>query len=82
MAVTGELAFQVHPCGAVELLIDSRLEGMAREAVLYPDGTHLTDLKEVRDLLYTMQRPAIVPHVRSLLPLSSAPTNGSPLLPS
>jgi hypothetical protein len=80
--VTGELAFQVHPCGAVELLIDSRLEGMAREAVLYPDGTHLTDLKEVRDLLYTMQRPAIVPHVRSLLPLSSAPTNGSPLLPS
>ncbi|KAJ7847009.1 hypothetical protein B0H14DRAFT_3454068 [Mycena olivaceomarginata] len=36
---------------------------------------------EVRDLLNTMQRPAIVPHVRSLLPLSSAPTNGSPSFP-
>ncbi|KAJ7892065.1 WD40-repeat-containing domain protein [Mycena olivaceomarginata] len=76
--VTGELAFQVHPCGAVELLIDSLPEGAAREAALYSDGAHLTDLKEVRDLLYTMQRPAIAPHVSSLLPLSSAPTNGSP----
>ncbi|KAH9973306.1 taurine catabolism dioxygenase [Lactifluus volemus] len=27
--------------------------------VLYPDGAHLTDLKQVRDLLYQMQRPAI-----------------------
>jgi hypothetical protein len=80
MAVTGELVFQDHPCGAAELLIDSLPEGAAREAALYPDGTHLTDLMEVRDLLYTMQRPAIVPHVRSLLPLSSAPTNGSPSL--
>jgi hypothetical protein len=62
--VTGELAFQVHPCGAAKLLIDSLPEGAAREAALYPDGAHLTDLKEVRDLLYTMQRPAIAPHVR------------------
>ncbi|KAJ7897652.1 Clavaminate synthase-like protein [Mycena olivaceomarginata] len=61
--VTGELAFQVHPCGAAELLIDSLPEGAAREAALYPDGAHLTDLKEVRDLLYTMQRPAIAPHL-------------------
>ncbi|KAJ7832406.1 hypothetical protein B0H14DRAFT_3142891 [Mycena olivaceomarginata] len=53
--VTGELAFQVHPCGAVELLINSLPESAAREAALYPDGVHLTDLKEVRDLLYTMQ---------------------------
>ncbi|KAJ7900670.1 hypothetical protein B0H14DRAFT_3852419, partial [Mycena olivaceomarginata] len=37
-------------------------EGAAREAALYPDGAHLTDLKEVWDLLYTMQRPAIAPH--------------------
>ncbi|KAJ7804415.1 hypothetical protein B0H14DRAFT_2383717, partial [Mycena olivaceomarginata] len=37
--VTGELAFQVHLA--------------ACEAALYPDGAHLTDLKEVRDLLYT-----------------------------
>jgi hypothetical protein len=81
MAVTGKLAFQVHPCGTTELLIDSLLEGAAREAVLYPDGVHLTDLKEVWDLLHMMQHPAIVPHVRSLLPLSSAPTNGSPSFP-
>ncbi|KAJ7898946.1 hypothetical protein B0H14DRAFT_3424282 [Mycena olivaceomarginata] len=53
----------------------------AREAALYPDGAHLTDLKEVRDLLYAMQRPAIAPPVRSLLPLSSAPTKGSPSFP-
>ncbi|KAJ7791549.1 hypothetical protein B0H14DRAFT_3160810 [Mycena olivaceomarginata] len=61
--VTGELVFQDHPCGAAELLIDSLPEGAAHEAALYPDGTHLTDLMEVRDLLYTMQRPAIVPHL-------------------
>lgn len=28
---------------------------------LYPDGAHLTDLKEVRDLLYRIQRPGIAP---------------------
>jgi len=32
---------------------------------MYPDGAHLTDLKEVRDLLYKMQRPAISPEVSS-----------------
>ncbi|KAJ7758226.1 hypothetical protein B0H14DRAFT_3166124 [Mycena olivaceomarginata] len=53
--VTGELAFQVHPCSAAELLINSLPESAACEAALYPDGAHLTDLKEVRDLLYTMQ---------------------------
>jgi hypothetical protein len=56
-------------------------EGAVCEAVLYPDSAHLTDLKEVWDLLYTIQHPAIAPHVRSLLPLSSAPTNGSPFFP-
>ncbi|KAK4703099.1 xanthine dioxygenase, partial [Phenoliferia sp. Uapishka_3] len=35
---------------------------------LYPAGAHLTDLKEVRDLLYKMQRPAIAPEV--VLPAS------------
>lgn len=28
---------------------------------LYPDGAHITDLKHVRDLLYSMQRPGIAP---------------------
>ncbi|KAI0275383.1 hypothetical protein BC834DRAFT_921393 [Gloeopeniophorella convolvens] len=59
--VTGALHFQVHPCAAQEILVDPLPEGAAREGALYPDGAHLTDLKEVRGLLYRMQRPAIVP---------------------
>jgi len=59
--VTKELSFQVHPCGAAELLIDPLPEGSPRDGALYPDGAHLTDLKEVRELLYKMQRPAISP---------------------
>ncbi|KAJ7131163.1 Clavaminate synthase-like protein [Mycena epipterygia] len=58
---TGELSFQVHPCGVAELLFSALPDGAAREGALYPDGAHLTDLREVRDLLYTMQRPAIAP---------------------
>ncbi|KAH9947803.1 Clavaminate synthase-like protein [Amylocystis lapponica] len=58
---TEELHFQVHPCGVSELLIDPLPEGAKREGALYPDGAHLTDLKEVRDLLYKMQRPGIAP---------------------
>lgn len=62
--MTGALHFQVHPCAAQELLIDPLPEGASREGALYPDGAHITDLKEVRDLLYKMQRPAIAPSVR------------------
>jgi hypothetical protein len=46
-----------------ELFIDPLPEGASREGALYPDGAHLTDLKEVRGLLYKMQRPAIAPSV-------------------
>ncbi|KAJ7571997.1 Clavaminate synthase-like protein [Mycena floridula] len=59
--VTGALHFQVHPCGVAELLVDPLPAGSSREGALYPDGAHITDLKEVRDLLYKMQRPAIAP---------------------
>ncbi|KAI0721179.1 Clavaminate synthase-like protein [Fomitopsis betulina] len=59
--VTGDLHFQVHPCGAAELLIDPLPEGAKREGALYPDGAHVTDLGTVRALLYKMQRPAISP---------------------
>lgn len=59
--VTGELSFQVHPCGVAELLIEPLPAAAKREAALYPDGAHLTDLKEVRGLLYRMQRPGIAP---------------------
>jgi xanthine dioxygenase len=66
--VTGALHFQVHPCGAQELLVDPLPEGASRQGALYPDGAHIKDLKEVRDLLYKMQRPAIAPSVRVLSP--------------
>lgn len=59
--VTGGLHFQVHPCGAMELIVAPLPEGADREGALFPDGAQLTDLKEVRDLLYKMQRPAIAP---------------------
>jgi len=61
--VTKGLHFQVHPCGVKEVLVDPLPEGANRESALYPDGARLTDLKEVRELLYKMQRPAIAPQL-------------------
>ncbi|KAI6015667.1 Clavaminate synthase-like protein [Pisolithus marmoratus] len=61
--VTGELHFQVHPCGVQELIIDPLPQGAKRDRALYPDGAHLKDLNEVRLLLYRMQRPAIAPQL-------------------
>jgi len=66
--VTGALHFQVHPCGAHELLVDPLPDGASREGALYPGGAHIKDLDEVRDLLFKMQRPAIAPSVRILSP--------------
>ena len=45
----------------MELLIDPLPPTAKKDGALYPDGAHLTDLKEVRDLVYKMQRPAISP---------------------
>ncbi|XP_006453935.1 hypothetical protein AGABI2DRAFT_196515 [Agaricus bisporus var. bisporus H97] len=59
--VTGNLHFQVHPCGVKELYIDPLPQGTNRKGTLYPYGAHITDLKQVRELLYEMQRPAISP---------------------
>ncbi|KAG6335453.1 hypothetical protein ID866_3627 [Astraeus odoratus] len=59
--VTGELHFQVHPCGVQELIIAPLPERAKRDGALYPDGAHLRDLNEVRSLLYRIQRPAIAP---------------------
>jgi hypothetical protein len=39
-----------------------------REGSLYPDGGHIKDLKEVRELLYKMQRPGIAPSVSNTCP--------------
>jgi xanthine dioxygenase len=62
--VSGELSFQVHPCGAAEIIVDPLPASAKRDGALYPDGAHLKDLKEVRELLYNMQRPGIAPPVR------------------
>ncbi|KAI9650287.1 hypothetical protein NHQ30_000300 [Ciborinia camelliae] len=45
--VTGNLALQIHPS--------------AIKAIHLPGGEVMTDLKEVRDLVYRLQRPAISP---------------------
>ena len=66
--VTDQLHFQVHPCGVQELFVDPLPEGASRDGALYPDGVHITNLKEVRDILYKMQRPAIDPKVRPTQP--------------
>ena len=80
--MTGALHFQVHPCAVQELLIDPLPEGATRDGAPYPDGARLTDLKEVRDLVYKMQRPAIAPNVCfPFLPFSS-PLRSSPTLPT
>ncbi|KAK0501176.1 hypothetical protein EDD18DRAFT_1348680 [Armillaria luteobubalina] len=51
----------VHPWGAAEMLVGPIPEGGKKESALYSDGADLTDLNEVRELLYKMQRPGIVP---------------------
>jgi len=61
---TGDLHFQVHPSAIQELIIDP-IPVVKRPCTgpdtLYPDGAHLKDLKEVRDLVYRLQRPSISP---------------------
>jgi len=61
---TGNLHYQVHPSGVESLYIDPLPAGViATPDTLYPDGAHVTDLKEVRELVYKMQRPGIAPHL-------------------
>lgn len=57
-AVTGGLHLQVHPCGAHVLHVQP-----AEGAEIFPDGATVTDLKEVREWLYKLQRPGIAPEV-------------------
>ena len=54
----------VHPLTITEMYIDPLKQGQGHEDALYPNGAHLTDLREIRDLVYKMQRPGIVPDVR------------------
>lgn len=53
----------MHPCGIEQIFVDALPAGYRgdRNTALYPDGTTISDLKEVRDLMYKLQRPAISP---------------------
>ncbi|KAF9011251.1 Clavaminate synthase-like protein [Cyathus striatus] len=59
--VTGVLYLQIHPCAVREIHVAPLSEGVKREGALYSGGAHITDLKEVRELVYKMQRPGIAP---------------------
>lgn len=60
--VTGKLHLQVHPSAIQELLISPIPSGSPRpEDALYPDGAHITDLKQVREIVYGLQRPGFAP---------------------
>ena len=62
--VTGGLHYQVHPCGVLALEVAPLPAGATKtEETLHPDGATLTDLKEIRELVYKMQRPGIAPPV-------------------
>jgi hypothetical protein len=62
---TGKLHIQVHPCGAHKLIIDPLPTWSRSESALYPDGGVIEDLKIVREVLYSIQRPGIAPEVRT-----------------
>lgn len=47
--VTGKLALQIHPSAVQKLLLK--------------DGTVIDDLKEVREIVYKLQRPGIAPEL-------------------
>lgn len=58
--VTGKLHLQIHPSAIHEILIDAA-PANATHGTLFPKGGHLTNLEEVRELVYSLQRPAIAP---------------------
>uniref|UniRef100_A0A0W0FX72 Putative 3-methylcrotonyl-CoA carboxylase n=1 Tax=Moniliophthora roreri TaxID=221103 RepID=A0A0W0FX72_MONRR len=59
--VTGDLHLMVHPLCLMEVIIDPVSQEGRKQNALYPDGAHLTNLKEIRELLHKMQRPGIIP---------------------
>ncbi|KAI9318274.1 hypothetical protein BDR26DRAFT_977563 [Obelidium mucronatum] len=56
---TGRLHLQVHP-SAIHKLVISATESV-KEGDLFPGGAVVEDLKQVRDLVYMIQRPSISP---------------------
>ncbi|KAG0703633.1 Clavaminate synthase-like protein [Suillus ampliporus] len=59
--LTRNLHLQLAGTAVAEIFINALPEGAERSGCLYPDGAHLTDLKEIRQLLYKLQRPGIKP---------------------
>lgn len=59
---TGELHLQIHPSAIKEIIV-APLPNLqnAKPDSFYPNGTHLTDLEEVRQLVYNLQRPSVSP---------------------
>jgi alpha-ketoglutarate-dependent taurine dioxygenase len=59
---TGALHFQVHPSAIREIIIEPIPSSSKQSSnALYPQGAHLKEIKEVRDLVYNLQRPSIAP---------------------
>ncbi|KAJ3076443.1 hypothetical protein HDU98_003307 [Podochytrium sp. JEL0797] len=56
---TNALHLQIHPSAVHELHIAPSTSPKPDD--IYPAGAHVTDLKEVRDLVYALQRPGIAP---------------------
>lgn len=63
--MTGKLHVQVHPCAAGSLIIDPIPASSPNrtENSLYPDGATIDDLAKTREILYSIQRPGISPHL-------------------
>jgi len=47
----------------MEIDVEPLPAGSDHSNALYPSGGKITDLKEIRELLYCMQRPGITPNV-------------------
>ncbi|KAG2022641.1 taurine catabolism dioxygenase TauD [Coprinopsis cinerea AmutBmut pab1-1] len=61
--VTAKLHLQVHPMAVREIIVEAIPYDQRSERDVYPDGGHITDLNEIREVLYKMQRPGIAPKV-------------------
>lgn len=63
--MTGKLHLQIHPSAVKEIIIQPISESLSsgRKDVLFSKGAHLKDLKEVRELIYRLQRPGIAPNL-------------------
>jgi len=62
--VTGGLHLQIHPSAVRSLHIAPLPAGVERkEGQLYPEGGEVTNLEEVRKIVYGLQRPGISPEL-------------------